>query len=95
MTLIASCKANLVGRWGWLKEVLSQLPLATSPESLLPPTWLQTHPNTTGPSPNAENSNVSFAQMNRLRFTPRLRTNISMRNSKNNQSLEESTATRE
>jgi transposase len=44
MSLIASCKANLVEPWAWLKDVLIQLPLGTSPESLLPPAWVQTHP---------------------------------------------------
>ena len=44
MSLIASCKANLVEPWAWLKDVLIQLPLGTPPESLLPNTWLPSHP---------------------------------------------------
>jgi hypothetical protein len=44
MTLIASCKANLVEPWAWLKDVLIQLPLGKPLESLLPGTWLITHP---------------------------------------------------
>lgn len=44
MSLIASCKANLVEPWAWLKDVLIQLPLGATPESLLPNTWLVSHP---------------------------------------------------
>lgn len=44
MTLIASCKANLVEPWAWLKDALVQLPLGKPLESLLPGTWLLTHP---------------------------------------------------
>ena len=44
MTLIASCKANLVEPWAWLRDVLTQMPRGASLESLLPHTWLQTHP---------------------------------------------------
>ena len=44
MSLIASCKANLVEPWAWLKDVLIQLPLGASLESLLPNTWLTSHP---------------------------------------------------
>ena len=44
MTLIASCKANLVEPWAWLKDVLIQLPLGTDPATLLANTWLQSHP---------------------------------------------------
>lgn len=44
MSLIASCKANLVEPWAWLKDVLIQLPLGATLESLLPNTWLVSHP---------------------------------------------------
>lgn len=44
MTLIATCKANLVEPWAWLKDVLIQLPLGASLESLLPNNWLVSHP---------------------------------------------------
>jgi hypothetical protein len=44
MTLNASCKANLVEPWAWLRDVLTQMPRGASLESLLPHTWLQTHP---------------------------------------------------
>jgi hypothetical protein len=44
MSLIATCKANLVEPWAWLKDVLTQLPLGTPLESLLPNTWLTSHP---------------------------------------------------
>jgi transposase len=44
MTLIASCKANLVEPWAWLKDALVQLPLGKPLESLLPGIWLLTHP---------------------------------------------------
>ena len=44
MSLIASCKANLVEPWAWLRDVLIQLPLGASLESLLPNTWLVSHP---------------------------------------------------
>jgi len=44
MSLIASCKSNLVEPWAWLKDVLIQLPLGASLESLLPNTWLVSHP---------------------------------------------------
>lgn len=44
MTLIATCKANLVEPWAWLKDVLIQLPHGVPLESLLPNTWLASHP---------------------------------------------------
>ena len=44
MSLIASCKANLVEPWAWLKDVLIQLPLGATLESLLPNNWLVPHP---------------------------------------------------
>ena len=37
-------KANLVEPWAWLRDVLTQMPRGASLESLLPHTWLQTHP---------------------------------------------------
>jgi len=44
MSLIASCKASSVEPWAWLRSTLTELPRATTPDSLLPDTWLQTHP---------------------------------------------------
>ena len=44
MSLIATCKANLVEPWAWLRDVLIQLPRGASLESLLPHTWLHSHP---------------------------------------------------
>jgi len=44
MSMIATCKANLVEPWAWLKDVLIQLPLGTPLESLLPNIWLASHP---------------------------------------------------
>jgi transposase len=44
MSLIASCKANHVEPWAWLRDVLKQLPMGASPESLLPDVWLQHNP---------------------------------------------------
>ena len=44
MSLIATCKANLVEPWAWLKDVLTQLPRGVSLESLLPHNWLLSHP---------------------------------------------------
>ena len=44
MTLMASCKATMVEPWAWMKDVLIQLPLGASLESLLPNTWLEFHP---------------------------------------------------
>ncbi|MCA9034171.1 MAG: transposase [Planctomycetaceae bacterium] len=44
ISMIASCKANLVEPWAWLKDVLIQLPLGAPLESLLPNTWLASHP---------------------------------------------------
>ena len=44
MSMIASCKANMVEPFAWLRDVLTQLPLGTSPETLLPDVWLKSHP---------------------------------------------------
>ena len=44
MSLIASCKRNLVEPWAWLRDVLTRLPLGESPEILLPDVWLKSHP---------------------------------------------------
>jgi transposase len=44
MSMIATCKANFVEPWAWLKDVLTQLPLGTPLESLLPNTWLVSRP---------------------------------------------------
>ena len=44
MSLIASCKANHVEPWAWLRDVLRKLPAGASLESLLPDVWLQHNP---------------------------------------------------
>ena len=44
MSLIASCKANHVEPWAWLRAILTELPRGTALEPLLPDKWLQTHP---------------------------------------------------
>ena len=44
MSLIASCKANAVEPWAWLRSVLTNIPRGATLESLLPDTWLQTNP---------------------------------------------------
>lgn len=44
MSLIASCKANHVEPWAWLRDILTELPRGTTPDSLLPDLWLQAHP---------------------------------------------------
>jgi hypothetical protein len=41
---VASCKETVVQPWAWLKDVLIQLPLGASLESLLPNSWLESHP---------------------------------------------------
>jgi hypothetical protein len=44
MSLIASCKSNLVERWALLRDVLVALPRGASLESLPPQKWLTAHP---------------------------------------------------
>lgn len=44
MSLIASCKANEVEPWAWLRDVLTQLPAPHNLEPFLPDRWLPTHP---------------------------------------------------
>ncbi|TWT35033.1 Transposase IS66 family protein [Thalassoglobus neptunius] len=44
MSLIASCKANHVEPWAYLKDALTQLAHRANVESLLPNHWLATHP---------------------------------------------------
>ena len=44
MSMTASCKANHVEPWAWLKDVLTQLPRGAPLESLLPDVWLAAHP---------------------------------------------------
>ena len=45
MSLIASCKANRVEPWAYLRDIFTQLPLGTDPERLLPDQWLMANPN--------------------------------------------------
>lgn len=44
MSMIASCKANHVEPWSWLKDVLTRLPAGVTPEPLLPDVWLEQNP---------------------------------------------------
>lgn len=44
MSLVASCKANHVEPWAWLRDVLIQLPQGANPAQLLPDHWLEHHP---------------------------------------------------
>ena len=44
MSLIASCKANRVEPWAYLRDVLTRLPLGTEPSEFLPDRWLIDHP---------------------------------------------------
>ena len=44
MSLIASCKAKQVEPWAYLKDVLTQLPHGAQADTLLPDTWLGSHP---------------------------------------------------
>ena len=44
MSLIASCKANHVEPWAWLRDILTELPKGTAHENLLPDHWLDSHP---------------------------------------------------
>ena len=44
MSLIASCKANHVEPWAWLRDVITELPKGTAHENLLPDRWLDSHP---------------------------------------------------
>ena len=45
MSMIASCKANHVEPWSWLKDTLTQIPRGTDLEHFLPDTWLKANPN--------------------------------------------------
>ena len=44
MSMIATFRAKLVKPCAWLKVVLTQLPLGTLLESMLPITWQVSHP---------------------------------------------------
>ncbi|MCA9202654.1 MAG: IS66 family transposase [Planctomycetales bacterium] len=44
MSLVASCKANRVEPWAYLRDVFTQLPLGADIDSLLPDRWLAAHP---------------------------------------------------
>ena len=44
MSLVASCKANRVEPWAYLKHLLTELPQGASLDSLLPDRWLKSHP---------------------------------------------------
>ena len=45
MSLVASCKANRVEPWHYLRDIFTQLPLGTDPHELLPDRWLQANPS--------------------------------------------------
>lgn len=44
MSLVASCKANRVEPWAYLRDVFTQIPLGTEPNELLPDRWLKRNP---------------------------------------------------
>ena len=44
MSFIASAKANHVEPWTWLKDILTNLPRETAPQTFLPDTWLKANP---------------------------------------------------
>lgn len=44
MSLVASCKANRVEPWAYLRDVFTRLPLGTDPADLLPDKWLEQNP---------------------------------------------------
>lgn len=45
MSLVASCKANRVEPWAYLRDIFTRLPLGTDPNDLLPDVWLQRNPS--------------------------------------------------
>lgn len=45
MSLIASCKANCVEPWAYLRDIFTQLPLGSDPAELLPDHWLKRNPS--------------------------------------------------
>lgn len=44
MSLVASCKANRVEPWAYLRDVFTYLPRGTDPADLLPDKWLEQNP---------------------------------------------------
>lgn len=44
LSMVASCKVNLVEPWAWLKDVLTRLPAGERPEQFLPDVWLEANP---------------------------------------------------
>ena len=44
MSLVASCKANCVEPWHYLRDIFTQLPRGTDPNELLPDRWIETNP---------------------------------------------------
>lgn len=45
MSLVASCKANRVEPWAYLRDIFTRLPLGADPNALLPDVWLQQNPS--------------------------------------------------
>ena len=44
MSLVASCKANRVEPWAYLRDVFDRLPTTPDLDPLLPDRWLADHP---------------------------------------------------
>lgn len=44
MSLVASCKANQVEPWAYLRDLFEQLPCGADPNDFLPDRWLARHP---------------------------------------------------
>jgi transposase len=44
ISLVASCKANRVEPWAYLRDIFTELPLGTDPHELLPDRWLVRNP---------------------------------------------------
>lgn len=45
MSLVASCKANRVEPWAYLRDIFTRLPLGTDPADLLPDIGLEKNPS--------------------------------------------------
>ena len=44
ISLVASCKANRVEPWAYLRDIFTRLPRGVDPNELLPDRWLEQHP---------------------------------------------------
>ena len=45
MSLVASCKANRVEPWAYLRDIFTRLPLGADPADLLADKWLEQNPD--------------------------------------------------